>query len=163
MVATSEIVSQIAIALVMIGAAAYLWWRLVRGDARLEADRAWSFRGVAPPGEMRWTLPAGLGPGRLPTRRDVTLALLVALAVLATRGYRLDWPRDMYFDEVYHARTAFELLAQREPYEWTHPHLAKEIMALAILELPQIAPAATVFTPARAYVLRHAGRHQHGA
>jgi predicted membrane-bound dolichyl-phosphate-mannose-protein mannosyltransferase len=124
---------QIAIALVMIGGAAYLWWRLVRGDARLEADRAWSFRGVAPPGDVRWTLPAGLGPGRLPTRRDVTLALLVALAVLATRGYRLDWPRDMYFDEVYHARTAFELLAQREPYEWTHPHLAKEIMALGIL------------------------------
>ncbi|HEY8786483.1 MAG TPA: phospholipid carrier-dependent glycosyltransferase, partial [Candidatus Limnocylindria bacterium] len=27
----------------------------------------------------------------------------------------------------------FELLAQREPYEWTHPHLAKEIMALGIL------------------------------
>jgi predicted membrane-bound dolichyl-phosphate-mannose-protein mannosyltransferase len=39
----------------------------------------------------------------------------------------------MYFDEVYHARTAFELLAQRDPYEWTHPHLAKEIMALGIL------------------------------
>ena len=53
--------------------------------------------------------------------------------VLLTRGFRLDQPRDMYFDEVYHARTAFELLAQREPYEWTHPHLAKEIMALGIL------------------------------
>src|SRR5438105_9405312 len=39
----------------------------------------------------------------------------------------------MYFDEVHHARTAFELLAQREPYEWTHPHLAKEVMALGIL------------------------------
>ncbi|HEY8786029.1 MAG TPA: glycosyltransferase 87 family protein, partial [Candidatus Limnocylindria bacterium] len=124
---------QIAIALVMIGAAVYLWWRLVRGDARLESDHAWSLPGLASPGEGRWTLPAGLGPGRLPTRRDVTVAVLVALAVLVTRGYRLDWPRDMYFDEVYHARTAFELLAQREPYEWTHPHLAKEIMALGIL------------------------------
>ncbi len=124
---------QIAIALVMIGAAAYLWWRLVRGDARLESDHAWTLPGLASPGEGRWTLPAGLGPGRLPTRRDVTVAVLVALAVLVTRGYRLDWPRDMYFDEVYHARTAFELLAQREPYEWTHPHLAKEIMALGIL------------------------------
>ena len=61
------------------------------------------------------------------------MALLVAFAVLVTRGYRLDWPRDMYFDEVYHARTAFELLAQRDPYEWTHPHLAKELMALGIL------------------------------
>ncbi|MEK6225214.1 MAG: phospholipid carrier-dependent glycosyltransferase [Chloroflexota bacterium] len=124
---------QIAIALVMVGAAVYLWWRLVRGDARLESDHAWTLPGLASPGEGRWTLPAGLGSGRLPTRRDVTVAVLVALAVLVTRGYRLDWPRDMYFDEVYHARTAFELLAQREPYEWTHPHLAKEIMALGIL------------------------------
>ena len=32
---------QIGIALVMIGAAAYLIWRLVRGDARLESDGAW--------------------------------------------------------------------------------------------------------------------------
>jgi dolichyl-phosphate-mannose-protein mannosyltransferase len=124
---------QIAIALVMIGAAAYLWWRLVRGDARVENDQGWALPRIVSPGERRWALPAGLGPGRLPTRRDVTAAVLVALAVLATRGYRLDWPRDMYFDEVYHARTAFELLAQREPYEWTHPHLAKEIMALGIL------------------------------
>src|SRR5262249_55453687 len=68
-------------------------------------------------------------------RRDLAVALLVALVVLGTRGFRLDQPRDMYFDEVYHARTAFELLAQREPYEWTHPHLAKEIMALGILAL----------------------------
>ncbi len=124
---------QIGIALVMIGAAAYLIWRLVRGDARLGSDGAWRLPAFASLRQGRWTLPAGLGPGRLPTRRDVTVAVLVALAVLVTRGYRLDWPRDMYFDEVYHARTAFELLAQREPYEWTHPHLAKEIMALGIL------------------------------
>ncbi|HEY8825975.1 MAG TPA: phospholipid carrier-dependent glycosyltransferase [Candidatus Limnocylindria bacterium] len=123
---------QIAIALVMIGAAAYICWRLVRGDARLESDHVWRLPRIGSTAAP-WTLPAGLGPGRLPTRRDVTVAVLVALAVLATRGYRLDWPRDMYFDEVYHARTAFELLAQREPYEWTHPHLAKEIMALGIL------------------------------
>ena len=124
---------QIGIALVMMGAAAYLVWRLVRGDAQVESDTAWELAGAERPRRRPWILPAGLGPGRLPTRRDVTVAALVALAVLASRGYRLDWPRDMYFDEVYHARTAFELLAQREPYEWTHPHLAKEIMALGIL------------------------------
>src|SRR5207245_1495917 len=50
-----------------------------------------------------------------------------------SRGDILAWPVYMYFAEVYHARTAFELLAEREPYEWTHPHLAKEIMALGIL------------------------------
>jgi len=124
---------QIAIAIVMIGAAAYLWWRLVRGDARLEGDLAWSVPTFASSVDGLWRLPSGLGPGRIPTRRDLTVAVLVALAVLVTRGYRLDWPRDMYFDEIYHARTAFELLAGREPYEWTHPHLAKEIMAVGIL------------------------------
>ena len=123
---------QIAIALVLIGVAVYLIWRLVRGDARLESDIAWDLR-LPTPRDVRWHLPPAIGLGHPPTARDVTVAALVALAVLATRGYRLDWPREMYFDEVYHARTAFELLAQREPYEWTHPHLAKEIMALGIL------------------------------
>jgi predicted membrane-bound dolichyl-phosphate-mannose-protein mannosyltransferase len=124
---------QIAIALVLMGSALYLVWRLVRGDARFESDATWTLPPAAASRQGSWILPAGLGAGHLPVRRDVTVALLVALAVLGTRGYRLDWPREMYFDEVYHARTAFELLAEREPYEWTHPHLAKEIMAVGIL------------------------------
>ena len=123
---------QIAIALVMIGAAAYLWWRLMRGDALLEGDRTWALPDVAPH-RVRSVLPAGLGPGRTPTRRDLTVALLFAIAVLATRGYRLDWPREMVFDEIYHAGTALLLLGQVEPYEWTHPPLAKEIMAIGVV------------------------------
>ena len=126
---------QILIALVMLGTAGLIAWRLARGEARLERPRA-----VGPPkatlgSELRpsWHLPAALARGRAPTRRDLSIALLIALAILLTRGYRLDHPRDMYFDEVYHARTAFELLAQRDPYEWTHPHLAKEVMAVSIL------------------------------
>jgi Gpi18-like mannosyltransferase/predicted membrane-bound dolichyl-phosphate-mannose-protein mannosyltransferase len=126
---------QILIALLMLGLAGLVAWRLIRGEARLEPSLDVAM--PAPPAPVGprtgWRLPAALGPGRAPTRRDVSIALLVALAVLLTRGYRLDHPRDMYFDEVYHARTAFELLAQRDPYEWTHPHLAKEIMALGIL------------------------------
>jgi hypothetical protein len=126
---------QIAIALFMIGAAAVIAWRLVRGEARLEPSLDVAVPPAPASAETRsgWRLPAALSMGRIPTRRDLAVALLVALAVLLTRGYRLDHPRDMYFDEVYHARTAFELLAQRDPYEWTHPHLAKEIMALGIL------------------------------
>jgi predicted membrane-bound dolichyl-phosphate-mannose-protein mannosyltransferase len=135
---------QIAIALVMLGLAAYLAWRLGRGDATLErdldlggelvtADAAAATVPSPEPPRARWQLPAMLALGGPPTRRDLTIAFLVALVVLGTRGFRLDQPRDMYFDEVYHARTAFELLAQRDPYEWTHPHLAKEIMALGIL------------------------------
>jgi predicted membrane-bound dolichyl-phosphate-mannose-protein mannosyltransferase/Gpi18-like mannosyltransferase len=126
---------QILIALVMLGLAGLIAWRLVRGEARLERSLDVALPRAPVPAESRvsWGLPAVLARGRAPTRRDITIALLVALAVLLTRGYRLDHPRDMYFDEVYHARTAFELLAQRDPYEWTHPHLAKEIMAVGIL------------------------------
>ncbi|HKY52170.1 MAG TPA: phospholipid carrier-dependent glycosyltransferase [Candidatus Limnocylindria bacterium] len=127
---------QIAIALVMLALAGLVAWRLVRGEARLDRPRGVTRAAAASPAAApsgAWRIPAALRLGHAPTRRDVTVALLVALAVLLTRGYRLDHPRDMYFDEVYHARTAFELLAQRDPYEWTHPHLAKEIMALGIL------------------------------
>jgi len=126
---------QIGIALLLMGTAALVCWRLARGEARLDPSLRLDDTVVATevPVPARWTLPAGLGVGGPATRRDIVIALMVALAVLGTRGFRLDWPRDMYFDEVYHARTAFELLAQREPYEWTHPHLAKELMALGIV------------------------------
>ncbi len=137
---------QIVIALVMLGVTGYIAWRLWRADASLEADlelvgdeaparvkRAATVAPSAPAAERRISLPRILALGGRPTRRDLAVAFLVALVVLATRGYRLDHPRDMYFDEIYHARTAFELLAQREPYEWTHPHLAKELMALGIV------------------------------
>ena len=119
----------------LIGTAALICWRLARGEARFEPTIAPDADAIAAlePAPSSWTLPAGFGIGGPALRRDILIAFVVALAVLGTRGFRLDWPRDMYFDEVYHARTAFELLAEREPYEWTHPHLAKEIMALGIL------------------------------
>ncbi|HEY3126753.1 MAG TPA: glycosyltransferase 87 family protein, partial [Candidatus Limnocylindria bacterium] len=127
---------QIVLALFMLGTAGLVAWRLVRGEARLEPSLDVSLPPAPVPAagpHGAWRLPAALATGHAPTRRDLSIALLVAIAVLVTRSYRLDHPRDMYFDEVYHARTAFELLAQRDPYEWTHPHLAKEIMALGIL------------------------------
>ena len=126
---------QIALALLLMVTAALICWRLVRGESRFEPTLALDAGAVATqePYPPRWRLPAGFGIGRPAVRRDILIALVVGLTVLGTRGFRLDWPRDMYFDEVYHARTAFELLAQREPYEWTHPPLAKEIMALGIL------------------------------
>jgi predicted membrane-bound dolichyl-phosphate-mannose-protein mannosyltransferase len=39
---------------------------------------------------------------------------------------------DMYFDEIYHARTAFEQINGFEIYEWTHPPLGKTIISLGI-------------------------------
>lgn len=38
----------------------------------------------------------------------------------------------MYFDEIYHARTAFELLHGLPVYETTHPPLGKDLIALGI-------------------------------
>ncbi len=38
----------------------------------------------------------------------------------------------MYFDEIYHARTAFEFLNKLPVYETTHPPLGKDLIALGI-------------------------------
>ena len=43
-----------------------------------------------------------------------------------------DWRNSSYFDEIYHARTAWEHLTDRNPYEITHPPLGKEIIGLGI-------------------------------
>ncbi|MEP6470054.1 MAG: phospholipid carrier-dependent glycosyltransferase [Chloroflexota bacterium] len=77
--------------------------------------------------------------GRRLDRLD--LALLVGLLVFAFlfRLWRLDTPRSMHFDEVYHARSATEWLADwqegwtRDTYEWTHPMLAKYLIAAGIV------------------------------
>lgn len=42
------------------------------------------------------------------------------------------WRNSSYFDEIYHARTAWEHLTGRSPYEITHPPLGKEIIGLGI-------------------------------
>ncbi len=39
---------------------------------------------------------------------------------------------EMYFDEVYHARTAYEYLNHETPYEWTHPPLGKTLLSMGI-------------------------------
>ncbi len=39
----------------------------------------------------------------------------------------------MYFDEIYHARTAYEFLHTMSVYEWTHPPLGKALIAVGVL------------------------------
>ena len=43
------------------------------------------------------------------------------------------WENSTYFDEIYHARTAYEYILGAEPYENTHPTLGKLIISLGIL------------------------------
>ncbi len=38
----------------------------------------------------------------------------------------------MYFDEIYHARTAYEFVHGLDVYEWTHPPLGKVLIAIGI-------------------------------
>ena len=45
---------------------------------------------------------------------------------------RSTYMNSMYFDEIYHGRTAYELLHGLPVYEWTHPPLGKELMALGV-------------------------------
>ncbi len=76
--------------------------------------------------------------GRL-DRLDLWILLVLVVAALVLRTYRLAEPYRMHFDEVYHARTATEFLQfwrYGEPhdiYEYTHPHLAKYAMAAGIV------------------------------
>lgn len=71
--------------------------------------------------------------------------ILILLLTAFLRLYRLDFPNKYVFDEVYHAFTAKEFLANHKEawewwtkpppgvaYEWTHPPLAKEIMAISM-------------------------------
>jgi hypothetical protein len=68
-------------------------------------------------------------------RLDIWILVVLVVAALTIRFWRIAEPYRMHFDEVYHARTATEFLQHwryglsHDIYEWTHPHLAKYAMA----------------------------------
>ncbi|MNR82354.1 putative dolichyl-phosphate-mannose--protein mannosyltransferase [compost metagenome] len=66
------------------------------------------------------------------SRADWAWLIGIAVVFLAIGLYRLGYPPEQIFDEVYHARTAEEYLKGINPYEWTHPPLAKLLAALGI-------------------------------
>ncbi|HSK51752.1 MAG TPA: phospholipid carrier-dependent glycosyltransferase, partial [Clostridia bacterium] len=74
------------------------------------------------------------GGGRF-DRLDVWVLVVLVIATLTLRTFRLGEPLGMHFDEVYHARTATEFLQHwrygesHDIYEWTHPHLGKYAIA----------------------------------
>ncbi len=78
-------------------------------------------------------------PPRRLDRLDLLIVSALVLAAILFRVWRLDVPRHMHFDEVYHARSATEWLANwrngwsRDVYEWTHPMLAKYLIAAGIV------------------------------
>jgi len=78
------------------------------------------------------------GFGR-PDRLDALVVAVLIVAAMVLRTWDLGQPFGMIFDEVYHARTATEFLQDwryGEPhdiYEWTHPHLAKYLIAVGLV------------------------------
>lgn len=82
---------------------------------------------------------------RLSAKREKQFIMLIVVFSLVVRIIRLDYPVDDYFDEIYHVFTARQILAgdskpwhwsSEHPegfaYEWTHPPLPKEIMAISM-------------------------------
>ena len=100
------------------------------------------------------------GGGRL-DRLDLWILVLLVLASMTLRMFRLDEPYQMHFDEVYHARTATEFLQDwrygesHDIYEWTHPHLAKYAMAagLVLWGEDDVAATSELGVPVRASVV----------
>jgi Gpi18-like mannosyltransferase len=103
------------------------WLRARMGETPVRPDRS--------------RLLAREGRGRF-DRLDVWILVVLVVASLFLRTFRLAEPTRMHFDEVYHARTATEVLQHwrygidHNVYEWTHPHLAKYAMALGLVAFP---------------------------
>ena len=100
------------------------WFRARLNDVPIRPDRSALLRSE--------------GSGRL-DRLDLWFVIVLVVASMVLRTYRLEEPYQMHFDEVYHARTAAEFLQDwryglsHDIYEWTHPHLAKYAMAVGLV------------------------------
>src|SRR5919108_392106 len=68
----------------------------------------------------------------VPDRRDLWIALALALTAAAFRLPRLGFPPEEVFDEVYHAKSALQYLQGEEPVEWVHPPMAKLLIAVGV-------------------------------
>jgi Gpi18-like mannosyltransferase len=66
------------------------------------------------------------------TRPDFALIGGLMLLAFGIAIVNIAWPPDKIFDEIYFARSAGEYLRHIPQYEWTHPPLTKEFIALSI-------------------------------
>ncbi|HZW52820.1 MAG TPA: phospholipid carrier-dependent glycosyltransferase, partial [Candidatus Elarobacter sp.] len=71
------------------------------------------------------------GVARL-TRPDAALIAGLVLVAFVIAVVNIAWPTDKVFDEIYFARSAAEYLNHIPQFEWTHPPLTKELIALSI-------------------------------
>lgn len=71
-------------------------------------------------------------PVLLTDEQDTLEKLPGLLGKSATDNAEPSWWNSTYFDEIYHARTAYEFLQGTVPYETSHPPLGKVLMSWAV-------------------------------
>ena len=76
--------------------------------------------------------PGAVRPDRA-TSTDWGIAATIAVVFYLVALWRLGVPGEQVFDEIYHARSGMEYVAGLDPHEWTHPPLAKLIIAASIV------------------------------
>ena len=112
--------------------------------ARRPGRTAWEPAPSGGGGRLGWLAPNPADayyrePRRRLDRRDALFLIGIVAFALLFRLWRLDVPRSQHFDEVYHGRSATEFLSawqegwDRDVYEWTHPMLAKYLIAAGII------------------------------
>jgi Gpi18-like mannosyltransferase len=108
--------------------------------------------GKSEPGDSRWWAPiaAALTQVRQQVisavkpveaaweRRDWLHMGAISGGFFALAIWNLFTPNEQIFDEVYHARTAKEFIDGTAPYEWTHPHFGKLMIAAGILVMGRV-------------------------
>lgn len=65
--------------------------------------------------------------------KDYLLAAGIAVAWYVVALWRLGTPDQQFFDEIYHARSGMQYVLGQDPTEWTHPPLAKLLIAASLI------------------------------
>jgi len=64
--------------------------------------------------------------------QDIKIIALFVVGSALLKLWRLEFPPEMVFDEVYHARAGGEYVLGMHPFEWVHPPLAKLLIAVGV-------------------------------
>lgn len=65
-------------------------------------------------------------------KKEILAAILIGVITLIVYGYRVGFPESMYYDEVYHVKTAREFLALSGNTDTVHPPLGKILIAASM-------------------------------
>lgn len=83
------------------------------------------------------------------TKADTVWALGLASAFYLVAGWRIGFPNQAVFDECYHGRTGMQYVIGQSPMEWSHPPLAKLLIALSLKATgARFDPTEGIFQPA---------------